>query len=396
MVTSEYHLSPNCQRKKPQQLHLNAVYSAFRERLPYRPYCSDDPRRGLHIRGAEQALAYKYIQPDPPCYTAWLKYDIDRPGAVFAAYDADLPPPNLIVENPENHHAHLLYGLGHPVGRSNETSVAMRWAATIDILFTQALDADRNYSGLTCKTPGHDGWVTHVGRGVLYDLEELSQYVDYNDLARLRDRRRRLPNIGLGRNCNLFDELRHWAYRQVSVYKAAGAFGDWLEAVYREGLKCNHFDATEFAGRGPLFRNEVFNTAKSVARWTWDNYTGRMPDAQFSRVQAGRVARRWGQSPREAAKRLRLWEEGATTGRVAELVGRSARQVRRYGAASRAEYLAASRARAERVEELRRQGTKWRDVAIALEMSENAAKAIYKRRKKCRVGHTISESAPRP
>lgn len=379
MMTPEYHTPKISQQKKPIQLHLNSLLATFKDRLPHRPYCTNDFSQGLRIRPAEQALEYLYIQHNPPVCRAWLTYDIDRPGAIYAAQDAGLPHPSMLVESPGNRHAHLSYGLTFPIYTARpDTTKQMRWAASLDILIAEKLGADRNYSGLTTKNPAHNDWITYPGRPGLYDLAELSEYVDFNDLAKLRDARRRLPSIGLGRNCNLFDDLRRWAYKRVDEYRGTATLTVWKKVVFAQAQTYNHFEGME---KGPLFQNEVYNTAKSVAVWTWENYFGRMPNEQFSKVQANRVARRWGQSPKDAVVKLKLWDESKTTSQLAELVSRSERHVRRFVSQERTEYEATAQARADRVAELRQQGLKWKAIGQQLGVSPGAAKMIFHRKK---------------
>jgi hypothetical protein len=87
---------------------------------------------------------------------------------------------------------------------------------------------------------------------------------------------------GIGRNVELFDRLRFWAYKWLGDYKASGDFERWGRAVLSQCEKYNDFAQT-------LPRSEVVATAKSVAKWTWQKYTGRMDDKDFSRLQATRA-----------------------------------------------------------------------------------------------------------
>ena len=59
--TSQHRQKVRCPMVKP-ALHA----AAFVERLPRRPYCTDDPAQGLLIRPQATALAYRHIQHNPP------------------------------------------------------------------------------------------------------------------------------------------------------------------------------------------------------------------------------------------------------------------------------------------------------------------------------------------
>ncbi|WP_244081369.1 hypothetical protein [Aeromonas caviae] len=52
--------------------------AAFVERLPRRPYCTDDPAHGLHIRPQATALAYRHVQHNPPPHVSCIVFDVDR------------------------------------------------------------------------------------------------------------------------------------------------------------------------------------------------------------------------------------------------------------------------------------------------------------------------------
>ena len=247
----------------------------FQERLPRRPYCTNDPSQGLIIRPATAALEHQHIQPNAPLAIAWLVFDIDRPGAAFAWEDVGLPPPTITAINPANGHAHLFYGLSTPVGMSNAAREApIRYAAAIQAAFLVALCADPGYAGLIAKNPLHPIWRT-LWVNHLYDLAELAEYVDL--------KRRQAPRSvsGLGRNCQLFDELRAWAYRWALEYQRNGAGADqWARAVLGQAERLNTFDV-------PLPYGEVKATAKSVSKWVWQRF-----DAEtFRAIQSARGKR---------------------------------------------------------------------------------------------------------
>jgi hypothetical protein len=87
----------------------------FYEKLPHKPYCSDDLGHGVIIRPKKMAIHKPYIQHNPPCLITSLVFDIDRSDAYFAWSDADLPTPTWIAKNPKNCHAHIGYMLAMPV-----------------------------------------------------------------------------------------------------------------------------------------------------------------------------------------------------------------------------------------------------------------------------------------
>lgn len=104
----------------------------FTNRLPNKPYCSDDITARL-IRSKRLALRFPYIKVNPPSLKFWLPFDLDKPGGAVAWDDAGLPPPAAAIGNPLNVHAHLLYGLDAPVATSDAARIApMRYLQAIE------------------------------------------------------------------------------------------------------------------------------------------------------------------------------------------------------------------------------------------------------------------------
>ncbi|MGN4153718.1 replication initiation protein [Burkholderia gladioli] len=251
------------------------VRTIFTTRLPRRPYCSNDPASGLLVRPAATALQQRHIQSNAPLEVAWLVFDLDHAGAAFAWEQANLPPPTFTVVNPQNAHAHVFYGLLAPVCMSDAArSAPIRYAAAVQAAFIAKLRADPGYAGLIAKNPLHDAWrVLSVPK--LYDLGELAEYVDLP---------KHLPKrieVGLGRNCTLFDLLRRWAYQWAREYQRNGASSEqWQAAVLGQAQALNDFPVA-------LTFGEVKATARSVARWTWSHFS----DAAFSAIQSARGRR---------------------------------------------------------------------------------------------------------
>ncbi|WP_322014903.1 replication initiation protein [Paraburkholderia sp. J12] len=271
------------------------VSAVFRERLPRRPYCANELEYGLTVRSTEKALEFLHIQPNAPSQLSWLVFDVDYPGAALAWERANLPPPSLTVINRYNAHAHLFYGLETPVVTSDAGRRSpLRYAAVVQAAYGDRLKSDPGYVGLIAKNPFHPKWKTVWGNR-LYDLGELAEYVDLP-----KSLPKRAATSGLGRNCDLFDELRSWSYRRVLDHQRSRAGRDeWYDAVLRQAERFNMFP--EQRG-GPLSFNEVKTIAKSVASWTWKHFDAGI----FSDIQASRGHR--GGRPATTTRDGRPWE----------------------------------------------------------------------------------------
>lgn len=253
---------------------MAAQLEIFKTSLSKKPYCSDDLSRGLVIRSAEQAVQKRYIQPNQPNSKLWLLFDIDRPiGLETIRDELNLPEPTFFVQNKHNHHAHLFYGLNKAVHlNSGSSQKAIRFAGAVDVAMSQSLGADAGYVGLIAKNPLHDSWRTY-NTNLAYDLEDFAEYVDVNQFS---DRRRSMPEIGLGRNVALFDTLRRWSYK--AIRQGWPEFKRWYEAVFTRAQGINAGFAV------PLPIGEVKATAKSVAKWVHARYS----KEEFSAIQAAR------------------------------------------------------------------------------------------------------------
>lgn len=238
------------------------------ERLPRKPYCSDD-KGAFNVRPLLTALEFSYIQINAPGIKWWMVFDIDRPKAFDAWEDAGLPPPAWVATNPTTTTGHICYALELPVVTTAAARAhPMRYLRHVEYAIAKALTADLGYSGLMTKNPVHDAWKTWVGPQNAYMLEDFAEYIDVP---------KRIPKkaseYGVGRNCMLFDRLRQWAYGRVMRAKASQPFEQWRESVLGAAEAFNG----EF--KEPLPFGEVKATAKSVAKWTWANF-GQGPAAE--------------------------------------------------------------------------------------------------------------------
>jgi len=277
------------------------------------------------------------IAPDPPGWLTALRFDIDTEGGGAAWIEAELPAPNLVVINPSNGHAHLIYLLGAWVqtdfGDSRRLKV-VRYAGAIERAYTAALGADPAYTGRFQHNPLSDAYVTRIGRDAPYSLDELARYVDLNEPILKKN-----APTGIGRNVEIFDRLRRWAYVAVADWRI-GTYEAWCGVVADRAGQIAATIGAE-SPRGPLKANEVGHIVKSVARWVWERYGADVPPLlREARIVAKQEREKARQGAREAAReRSRM---------------------------SRGEYTAPARERRSAATEMRRAGLSLRAIATAL------------------------------
>jgi hypothetical protein len=244
----------------------------FEDRLAHNPYCSDDLDYGLYIRNKAIAGTKKYIQANQPAMLTWLCFDIDYPCVLETTFrEKSLPAPNLMIVNPKNNHSHLLYGLLAPICKSdNARKAPLNYLAAIEYSLREELEADQGYSGLIVKNPLNKKWNTYEIEKDLWNLESLSEYLT---LPKVLPKKAKM--IGLGRNCTLFELGRLYAYKEVLLYRIKGNQDLFFNAVL------NYLKNENEKFPQQLLFSEYKAIAKSISKWTWCNYTGRMSDDKW-------------------------------------------------------------------------------------------------------------------
>lgn len=284
------------------------------DRLPRKPYCTDDLGYGVKIRPVTTALKLPYIQANPPHLRFFSIFDVDREGGALAWEYAGLPPPAWAAVNRENGHAHIAWALTAPVLTGDGASDApLRYLAAIEAAFREEMQADGGYTGLITKNPVHPRWSLYKGPQRTWELGELAEYVD---LDRYRPKKGPIEEVGLMRNVRLFDWLRQWAYEAVRRHRVERNYVIWQAECYYKSLERNG----DF--RRPMDPRECYHIAKSVAKWTWARDRGAW--LQFKERQACKGAKggkRSGEVRREASEGQRA------SARLMRAKGMSIRQI---------------------------------------------------------------------
>lgn len=302
-----------------------ALTALVQAHVPKRPYCGHVKDHTI-VRPKDVALGLRYLQLNPPFHCAWLVFDIDKdkpnerqlswPAKIVdphhkPAFDwerANLPPPTYCAINPENEHVHLGYALAAPVCTSEFARLKpLQYLAAIEYAYMVKLKADMAYTAPTAKNPLHPSWkVWEPANAPVYELGYLAEFADLTS--------KRLPRVaGLGRNCDLFDGLRNWAYGGVREFWRPGGEERWQEAVRLNAESLNTFSV-------PLGSSELAGIARSVARYVWR----RFKPASFRAVQAAR-GRLGGIA--SGAVRLEASEDKRARARVMAASGMSTRAI---------------------------------------------------------------------
>jgi len=114
---------------------------------------------------------------------------------------------------------------------------------------------------LICQNPNHEHWQVNAWQTELYTLDWLA---DSLDLVSANDKEI-ITDYGLGRNCQLFEQTRKWAYR--AIRQGWPAHEQWLQACFERAKAYNIQLLT------PLDENEVLSVAKSIAKWTYSKFS---------------------------------------------------------------------------------------------------------------------------
>lgn len=280
----------------------------FTDGLAYRPYCTDDLLAGLLIRSKPQALKRRYIQPNQPTQKYALVFDCDYAAAAIDWQERPgVPMPNFTAENKQNGHAHLFYILREPVCTSDYARrKPLAYAAAVYSTLRDELDADPCYRTFISKNPLHDHWRVMAWYPHAYDLGELARNLDLHDIRQIE--KKPAEAVAFGRNHCLFNGLARWSYRGIRDYWD-GTFDRWHSAVLDNAISLNVFPE-------PLPYSEVKASAKSVACWTWREFTPEgLAEWHARKGKAGGIAKG------------KAYEDRASSARILKAAGRSYQQI---------------------------------------------------------------------
>lgn len=246
---------------------LNRVF----EEASYLARCSDN-KTAMRVRPREHAIRYPYLQVNRLDRVSWLIFDLDHANSLIWD-DAGLPPPNLIVRNRHSGSCHLYYAIIPVCTSDSARDKPIRYMKAIYKAFVDRLKADPEYhGGPVAKTPGHPWWHTRELHSNVYELADLAECVELEPITPW-GKGPDLDAVSHSRHCMLFENLRFFAYSIVNNEREHGSYDHFIQR-----LTAHAHNSNQFGGRG-AFRDDlplssIRSTVRSVARWTWNRYTG--------------------------------------------------------------------------------------------------------------------------
>jgi len=255
----------------------NHTIEIFKNQLPVKPYCSNNLQSGLSIRNKNRALEMLYLQANQPAIQTCLLFDLDEDNAFYKFDEVGLPVPTFITKSPESGRCHYGYMLKAGVCKTQHAKLKpLKYAAAVEAGIAGKLASDRGYAGLITKNPLHSHWSPFWSGVELYELNDLADCFDELNKPEKREN----TGLAFGRNVEMFDTIRVWAYKNVLKYKNESTFEKFLNELL---LKCqmhnSYLNANDL-----LPYNEIKSTSKSIAKWCWNNFD----NEEFSKIQSSR------------------------------------------------------------------------------------------------------------
>ncbi len=247
----------------------------------YLQQCPNNLDMGLSIRNKAKALEMLYLQANQPAIQTCLLFDLDKKNSFYTFEKVGLPIPHFITKTPKTGRCHYGYMLKAGVCKTQQARLKpLKYAAAVEMAMAKKLKADLGFAGLITKNPLNDHWSPFWSGADLYDLDYLADFVD---LEKPQIQEKKSEAYGLGRNVNLFEDLRQYAYRTVLNFKKISTFEKFENELLLKAQGLNTFCNP----LNPLQYKELKATARSIARWTWKNFDSHT----FSLIQSSRGAK---------------------------------------------------------------------------------------------------------
>ena len=209
----------------------------LKSQIPLKPYATNDLEFGLTIQNKNKALDMLYLQVNHPLYLHTMIFDLDKENCFYEFENAHLPIPSFITKSPDSGRCHYGYMLNAPITSTEKSrQKPVKFARALYYNMATRLGADLGYAGLITKNPYSPHWSPFWSGADLYELNDLADCFD--DLE--EPKKRENTEFAFGRNVEMFDTIRKWAYKNVLKYKNESSFNDFQNELL---LKCQMHNA---------------------------------------------------------------------------------------------------------------------------------------------------------
>lgn len=185
--------------------------------------------------------------------------------------------PNFIIYNPANLNHQAFWLLRDPVHVQNKSKFNKPnlFLKAIERAYDEKYDCDNHFARYISRNPLYPFSDTDWRHDREHTLNELAEVVNLNQ-KRIRAGNREVQ--GTGRNREVFDDLRRWAYKQDT---SEISYSDFFNKVLIKAISYNTY-------KNPMQLSEVESIAKSVAQYTFNKTFNQGDYAAFCARQAER------------------------------------------------------------------------------------------------------------
>lgn len=274
------------------------------KRLPREMLVSNDLKFGLHTEAKTTGVRRRYIQINHTNVTKIMVFDVDNPISLYDWKYLEVPLPNILVINPENNHAHLVYLLSEEDFVCRTENGKLKNILMYEAIYSQMcrlLNADPRYVQKIMKNPFFNGWNTRVLHDDTYSFSDFFKYVDSKNLDKASEGQKNRTAASWireseGRNCTVFERTRLYAYAVLKTFNNGATSEDamnFYNAVNQYASALNESFAE------PLGEREVASTVKSIVNWTLLHFGGAAEKQEFEKKDI------WGEKSRQKSLETR-------------------------------------------------------------------------------------------
>lgn len=222
------------------------------------------------IRSKKYAHKFTHIQYNHCSGSNYIFLDCDK-DALQTIEETNLKP-NIVSVNQDNGRGHIGFRFNSFVGTTANASIKPQKALRLlNHSLNNYLGTDKAFNGVQCKNPLYHGFRIFSFSDQGYDFAELFDnipdehiYINQPEKIVIEDKEV-LAVVNGERNAYLFDTVRFKSYQIKHKFKNYEDFFTEIERIYND-LNAMLSD--------PLPFKECQHSIKSIATWTWNNYTG--------------------------------------------------------------------------------------------------------------------------